>query len=67
MRVFDTPEKLAQRRREFENHDISRLFALYDKRYRAGDLVGANRIAWILSVKHGIEGDHSFAVGASQE
>jgi len=63
--IYDTPEKLAKRREQMEDRDIHRLFALHDKRYKVGDSVGANRIAWILSTKYGIEGDRSFRMGSS--
>ena len=62
-----TQQEMDRRRSALERNDIKRLFALYRARYQEGDLVGANQIAWLLSAKHGIEGEHSFALGASQE
>ena len=62
--TYDTPEKLAHRRKQLEDKDIEALFKRYDTLYKKGELVEANKVACRLSKKYGIEGDRSFAVGS---
>lgn len=67
MTVYDTVEKQEKRRRHFQNQHIERLFSLYYERFQESNLVGAMKIAWILSKDYGIEGDVTFANGSPQE
>ena len=57
-------EKMELRKKTLENKEITRLFLLYTTRYNKDDLVGANKIAWVLSCKFGIEGDKSYRMGS---